>query len=219
MGQRLNNNHQDRLITKLSNLWKDQHDHTLIVNTAQALNARYELNRKMANEPGVEAIIEQMFGRLANSFGRISKIQNKKILDIACGSNTSKAPASLYFRTVGSRSLENTSRRYTAMFEPWFCRTLVELGANAVGIDMGDLENEFFEHYQSDLGQPGALDFLSSHSFDAVQDSRLFGSPEFTAQFPDTADRLQVAHEIVRQEQRLLKPGGMVVHSDAAELV
>jgi hypothetical protein len=66
-----------------------------------------------------------------------------------------------------------------------------------------------------DLGKPGALDFLPDTSFDGIQDSRLFGSPEFTAQFPNQADRLKVAQEIKRQEQRLLKPGGIIIHSDA----
>jgi hypothetical protein len=47
----------------------------------------------------------------------------------------------------------------------------------------------------------------------------LFGSPEFTAQFPRSADRLQVAREIRRQERRLLKPGGILIHSDALDLV
>jgi hypothetical protein len=68
------------------------------------------------------------------------------------------------------------------------------LGAYPVGVDFGNLEGEAFEHYRVDLGQKGALDFLPSHSFDAVQDSRLFGSPEFTAQFPEPADRLKVAN-------------------------
>ena len=53
------------------------------------------------------------------------------------------------------------------------------------------------------------LNFLPDASFDGVQDSRLFGSPEFTAQFPDSSGRLAVAQELVRQERRLLKPGGV----------
>lgn len=210
---------QDRFIAKLSSLWEDQQDRELIAKAVQSLNARYEMNRKMTDEPGVEAIVEQMFARLANTYGRISDIQNKRILDIACGSNTSKAPASLYFRTLGGRSFENTSQGYTALFEPWFCRIVLELGANSVGVDMGDLENEHFEHYRVDLGEQGALDFLPDHSCDAVQDSRLFGSPEFTAQFPNHANKIKVAQEVVRQEARLLKPDGIVIHSDAAELV
>ena len=99
MREVLSNNKQDRLIAKLSRLWKDPQDRVLVAKTIQPLNTRYDLNKKMASEPGVEEIIKQMFGRLANSFGRLSNIQNKKILDIACGSNTSKAPASLHMYT------------------------------------------------------------------------------------------------------------------------
>jgi hypothetical protein len=96
---------------------------------------------------------------------------------------------------------------------------LLELGADPVGVDSGDLERETFKHFRVDLGQAGALDFLPSRSFDAVQDSRLFGSPEFTAQFPNPADRLRVAVEIRRQEERLLKAGGIIIHSDAAAML
>ena len=206
----------DRLITKLSHLWQGEQDHLLIAKTVQALNARYDLNRKIANEPGVEEIIKQMFGRLADSFEKLSNIQNKRILDIACGSNTSKAPASLHIDTpFGEVKIGRSTKDYTAQFEPWFCRILFELGANPVGVDFGDLEHEAFTHYHVDLGKIGALDFLPDRSFDAIQDSRLFGSPEFTAQFPNQADRLKIAQEIKRQEQRLLMANGIVIHSDA----
>jgi hypothetical protein len=210
------NNKQERLIAKLKSLWKDEQDHILLASTIRALNTRYDLNRKITKEPGVEEIIKQMFGRLANSFERLSNIQSQKILDIACGSNTSKAPASLYINTpFGKRTIGRPSKGYTAQFEPWFCRILFELGAHPIGIDFGDLDREPFAHYRVDLGQIGALDFLPDHSFDAVQNSRLFGSPEFTAQFPNQADRLKIAQEIKRQEQRVLKANGIVIHSDA----
>jgi len=214
------NDRKKRLIAKLTRLWKDEQDHILLANTIHALDARYDLNRKMAKEPGVEEIIQQMFGRLANSFERLSNVQNQKILDIACGSNTSKAPASLYINTPFGKKIFGSSRKgYTAQFEPWFCRILFELGANPVGVDFGDLESDVFVHHRVDLGKIGALDFLPDHSFDAVQDSRLFGSPEFTAQFPNQADRLRIAQEIRRQEQRLLKANGIVIHSDADALL
>jgi len=210
------NNKQERLIAKLNHLWRDEQDHILVANTIRALDTRYDLNRKITKEPGVEEIIKQMFGRLANSFEKLSNIQNKKILDIACGSNTSKAPASLFIDTpFGRKTLGRSSKGYTAQFEPWFCRMLFELSANPVGIDFGDLESEIFVHYRVDLGKLGALDFLPDRSFDAVQDSRLFGSPEFTAQFPNQADRLKIAREIKQQEQRLLSANGIVIHSDA----
>jgi hypothetical protein len=213
-------NQHDLLISKLNHLWKEKPDHALIANTIQALDTRYNLLGKIRKEPGVEDIIQQMFGRLANSFERLADVQDQRILDIACGSNTSKAPASLFIDTpFGRKTIGRSRNGYTAQFEPWFCRILFELGANPVGIDFGDLDSEVFVHYRVDLGKKGALDFLPAHSFDAVQDSRLFGSPEFTAQFPNQADRLKIAQEIQQQEQRLLKPNGIVIHSDASALL
>ena len=73
------------------------------------------------------------------------------------------------------------------MFEPWFARLLLELGAEPVALDGGDLDGERFEHHRVDLGRPGALDFLAAASFDGVQDSRLFGSPEFRKAYPRRA--------------------------------
>jgi hypothetical protein len=214
MSSTTKNNKPDQLIARLGTLWKDQQEQILVARTVQALDTRYNLSG------GVEDIIKQMFGRLANSFAVLSDIQDKKILDIACGSNTSKAPASLYINTpFGEKRIGRASKGFTAQFEPWFCRILLELDANPVGIDFGDLDREFFAHYRADLGRIGALDFLPDRSFDAFQDSRLFGSPEFTAQFPDQADRLKIAQEIKSQEQRLLKTDGIMIHSDADALL
>jgi hypothetical protein len=220
MGLTASNNKQDRLIAKLNHLWRDEQDHILVANIIRALETGYDLNGKIKKEPGVEEVITQMVGRLARSFERLSNIRNKRILDIACGSNTSKAPASLFIDTpFGKKTIGRSNQGYTAQFEPWFCRILFELGANPVGVDFGDLESEVFEHYRVDLGKIGALDFLTDHSFDGIQDSRLFGSPEFTAQFPNQTDRLKVAQEIKQQEQRLLKTNGIVIHSDAEALL
>jgi hypothetical protein len=220
MGLAARNNKQDRLIAKLNRLWSDDQDHILIANTIRALDTRYDLNEKITKEPAVEEVITQMVGRLARSFERLSNIRNRRILDIACGSNTSKAPVLLFIDTpFGKKTIGRSNQGYTAQFEPWFCRILFELGAKPVGVDFGDLESEVFEHYRVDLGKMGALDFLPDHSFDAIQDSRLFGSPEFTAQFPNQADRLKIAQEIKQQEQRLLKNYGIVIHSDAQALL
>jgi SAM-dependent methyltransferase len=209
-------NRTDRLIAGLSGMWEDEQDRARIAKTIQALDTRYDLEQKLAREPGVAEIIAQMTGRLARSYARLADLQGKRILDIACGSNTSKLPASLHLKTPLGELSVGGSKGYTALFEPWFCRILFELGATPVGVDFGDLEEEAFTHYKVDLGKTGAMDFLPEASFDAIQDSRLFGSPEFTAEFPKESDRLKVAHEIVKQEQRLLKPGGIIIHSDAA---
>ncbi len=210
----------EQLIDILGSLAKDQEERDLIATMITMLDARYDLSKKMAKEPGVEEIIKQLLGRIASALGSLAHVKGQRILDLACGSNTSKAPSSIYIDTpFGEKRISiAATEEFTAQFEPWFCRVLLQLGAHPVGIDFGHLEGEAFEHYRVDLGQPGALDFLPDHSFDAVQDSRLFGSPEFTAQFPDPADRLKVAAEIRRQERRLLKTGGRVIHSDAIVL-
>jgi len=214
------NNPLERLHAELNRLWKEEQDQFLLANTIRALNTRYDLNEKIMNEPGVEDILKQMFGRLANSYEQLAGVQRQRILDIACGSNTSKAPASLFVDTpFGRKTIGSAKKGYSAQFEPWFCRMLFELGADPVGVDVGDLESETFTHYRVDLGKIGALDFLPDHSFDGVQDSRLFGSPEFTAQLPNKGDRLKIAREIKRQERRLLKENGIVIHSDAESLL
>ena len=207
----------DQLINQLSRLANSSQEQALIAAAVKALDDRYGLSRKIEQEPGVEEIIKQLFGRLFKAYGEISRIKGQRILDIACGSNTSKAPSFVFIDTpFGEKKIKIAHvEGYTAQFEPWFCRILLELEAQPVGVDIGDLEAEAFEHYPVDLGQAGALDFLPDRSFDAVQDSRLFGSPEFTAQFPERDDRHRIAQEIVRQEQRLLKEGGVVIHSDA----
>jgi hypothetical protein len=213
------NSQTDRLIADLSSLWQDKQDQELITKAIHALEPRYGLVRKLANEPGVEDILKQMTHRLARAYPRLADVQNKKILDIACGSNTSKLPASGFIHTLLRDVKFDPNRGYTALFEPWFCRILFELQAIPVGVDFGDLESEVFIHHRVDLGKPGALDFLPEHSFDGIQDSRLFGSPEFTAQFPNPADRQKVAREITRQESRLLKSDGIIIHSDAAAMM
>jgi hypothetical protein len=207
----------DPLVQHLTRLWSHPTEIAPIARAIRLLDTRYDLARKLSTEPGVAEIIKQMAGRLSDSYPKLLDIRNQSILDIACGSLTSRLPASGFLQTLQINFDPLTG--YTALFEPWFCRLLLELGAHPVGIDFGSLDGELFEHHHVDLGTPGALDYLPAGSFDALQDSRLFGSPEFTAQFPRSADRLTVAREIVRQETRLLKPGGLIIHSDAAAML
>jgi hypothetical protein len=207
------------LITNLTRLTKRETDRILLSEVVQALDQRYDLANKIAKEGGLAEIIQQLFGRLLAAYDDLSCIKGQRILDIACGSSTSKAPVVVHVKgPFGNTKIHNHSTSgFTAQFEPWFCRILLELEAQPVGVDIGDLEGEAFEHYNADLGMIGALDFLPSQCFDGVQDSRLFGSPEFTKQFPRRADRLKIAEEILRQERRLLKPSGVVIHSDAKD--
>ena len=182
---------------RLTALGRTSSDRVLLGRALDELGLRYRLASKMAAEPNLAAIMTEFVGRLMDAFGSLPTIRGQAVLDIACGSDSSRSPV--------------TGLRTTA-FEPWMCRLLRELGARPVGIDIGDLEDEAFEHHRVDLGVPGGLDFLATGSFDAVHESRLFGSPEFRAIYGPATDLIR--QEIHRQERRLLRPNGILIHSD-----
>lgn len=89
-------------------------------------------------------------------------IKGKRILDLGCGSRTSK-------------EMDLTSR----VFEPWLCRALKELGAYPVGIDKEDNSEEEFESYQVDLMGKDSLVFLPTNSFDIANMRGLLTSKGF----------------------------------------
>jgi len=190
---------QHTALDRLPSLARTRAERALLTDAVARLDERHDLVRKVAREPELEAILEEFIGRLQRGFGSLSSVRGKRILDIASGSNSSRSP------TTGKR---------TALFEPWFARLALELGAEPVALDAGDLKGERFEHHRVDLGRTGALDFLADASFDGVQDSRLFGSPEFREAYPRRRDHERVKAEIARQERRVLKPNGVVIHSD-----
>lgn len=185
-------------IDKLTALGRTESDRTLLRQALLDLDANDGLAAKLAEEPMLADVMAEFIGRLTRAFGSLAAIRGQLILDIACGSNSSRSPV--------------TGRR-TVAFEPWMCRLLAALGARPIGLDIGDLDREQFEHHHVNLGIPGALDFLPSASFDAIHESRLFGSPEFRAVYGAAYDRVRA--EITRQEARLLKPEGILIYSDA----
>lgn len=184
-------------IRRVTALGRTASDRALLGGALEELDVRYQLTAKTAVEPHLEAIMKEFIGRLLDAFGSLSAVAGQTVLDIACGSASSRSPV------TGVR---------TAEFEPWMCRLLLALGAHPVGVDIGDLAGEAFEHHRVDLGVPGALDFLASGSCDAIHESRLFGSPEFRAAHASATQRIR--QEIHRQERRLLRPGGILIHSD-----
>lgn len=187
------------LLDRLASVARTRTARALLARVLEQLDARHDLGRKIAREPELASILEEFIGRLQRAFGSLTRVKGKRILDIASGSNSSRSP---------------TTEKRTAMFEPWFARLLLELGAEPVALDGGDLDGERFEHHRVDLGRSGALDFLTAASFDGVQDSRLFGSPEFRKAYPRQRDHKRIKAEIARQEGRVLKPDGVVIHSD-----
>ncbi len=188
-------------LDRLASLGRTPADRALLHGAIRELDTRHELGAKIALEPNLASIIAQFISRLLRAYGSLAAVGGQRMLDIASGSNSSRSPV------TGRRTVE---------FEPWMCRLLAALGADPVGIDIGDLETETFEHYRLDLGVPGALGFLPSASFDAIHESRLFGSPEFRSTYAEAAEL--VRDEIQRQERRLLRPGGTLIHSDERPL-
>ena len=172
-------------------------DRALLEGALGELAVSYGLASKIEGEPSLIAIIAEFVTRLMDAFSSLSAIHGQAVLDIACGSSSSRSPV---------------TGRPTAEFEPWMCRLLLELGSHPVGLDIGDLADEAFAHHRVDLGIPGALDFLATGSFDAIHESRLFGSPEFRSAHGPATERIR--REIHRQERRLLRPGGVLIHSD-----
>ncbi len=185
------------VIRNLTALGRAPSDRTLLAAAFSELDSRHGLAAKIDAEPHLQAIVKEFASRLLDAYGSLSAVAGQVVLDIACGSNSSRSPA------TGLR---------TAEFEPWMCRLLLALRAHPVGLDIGDLAGEAFEHHQVDLGVPGALDFLPTASFDAIHESRLFGSPEFRAAYGLATE--QVRSDIHGQERRLLRPGGILIHSD-----
>ncbi len=184
-------------VARIEAIGRTAPDRALLRRALEQLDARHRLVSKIASEPNLAAIMTEFVTRLVDAFGSLSAIRGRAILDIACGSGSSRSPV---------------TGRITSEFEPWMCRLLVELGAHPVGLDIGDNTGEAFEHHRVDLGIIGALDFLATASFDAIHESRLFGSPEFRSAHGPATERIR--REIHRQERRLLRPGGILIHSD-----
>ena len=158
----------------------------------------------------VEEKLRQKYGRaeLPNSldnqlvavrhaFGPLENIKGKRILDLGCGA----------IPEVG-REVNLDS------YEPWFCRTLLELGASPVGVDIGSLDQEEFEHHKLDLSRPRALNIFPDQSFDAINMRALTDSPRFLSMTFGGLERAKA--ELEAQVTRLLKEDGVKLFMGAA---
>lgn len=86
-------------------------------------------------------------------------LKQLKILDIGCGA------------TANIMGPGSNSHRH---FEPWFCRTLHELGSQVIGVDFGYLGNETFEHYNANLLEPNSLENIPDNSIDIATCNNFF---------------------------------------------
>lgn len=170
-------------------------------NLRKNLAAKYNANEDDTDLIGLGLDLEAV----REAFGDIQNVKGKRILDIACGSNGSEFGDTPH--------------------APWFCRSLKELGANVVGVDIGDLNGEEFEHHKLDLSVPGALDIFPDHSFDAINSVAFFDSPRLmmehirlssTVIASDSGLINRTMKEIGSQIKRLLKEDGKLLNIKTA---
>jgi hypothetical protein len=96
-------------------------------------------------------------------------------------------------------------------------RAVVELGGEAVGLDIGAVRaGEQFEFHRVDLRKPDSLSFLEPGSFDAINCSNLFSSPHLVFRLGDQERGVREAfHDaLLAQTSELLKPEGIIIEFD-----
>ena len=174
---------------------KQERIYALIREVGRKLCEKYKLSEKDKHHLGW---MEENVRVALEKFG-IDEIKGKRILDLGCGSTGSETG-----RFFGVRIKDRE-------YEPWFCRALLELGAIPVGIDIGDLSKEEFEHYQLDLAKPGALNIFPDHSFDGLNLKAFFDSPTLETR-TSPAEINAMKREIATKIKRLLKVGGKTLN-------
>ncbi|GEM_PF-2851688 len=169
-------------------------------------------------------LIKFKLEKVVKLFGGLGQLNGKKILDLGCGSSLPKW-AENYKQQLYSKDKDEAYRTAADLirrgipeeltwgreYEPWLDRALFELGVSPVGIDIGNLHDELFEHYELDLTKEGALDFLPDQSFDGINMSQLLSSPTIK-QNKESFERTK--NELERQSKRLLKKEGRFIEWD-----
>ena len=153
-------------------------------------------------------------------------VKGKSFLDLGCGSTS-------YGEHVGYDNHMNISDgKKNRDFEPWIPRALHELGVHVIGIDIGSLDREEFEHYSLDLLKENALSVIPDHSIDHVYSKLLYSSPQLanmvsSRYYPDIASKVKdkaipywtigdgerlaktvLEQKLFHQIERVLKPAG-----------
>lgn len=134
-------------------------------------------------------------------------IQGKVILDLGCGAEEGRCDG----------------KRYGRVYYPWLCRLLQFAGAYPIGIDLGDLTQEPFEHHNINLLDPTALDGIPTASVDLAHCSFLFNSPVLChivhEDEESTLPGEKLAKTLFPQLLRVLKPrANFIYHTDTSYL-
>lgn len=121
-------------------------------------------------------------------------MHGKRILDLGCGSS----PAS-DFPEMGKD------------YEPWLCRILQSAGAYPIGVDIGNLDNEEFEHHSVDLSESNSLGFIPDFSIDMIHSNLLYYSPTLRSKHRFDYDLFE---HLRPQLERIIKPNGIYLYHD-----
>jgi len=170
---------------------------------------------KISELPHDGSILKEQLSELRKQFGNLKNLKGKQILDLGCGSNYGSYDIDAFNEVAKKRGGEGR------VFEPWFCRFLLELGAEPVGIDYGNLDKEKFKHYRLDLSEKGALNFLPNKSFDGVTMRSLLNSPQLHHMIAkkvgyqkEDTEINNIKEELLEQIDRVLKDNGKKIIID-----
>ena len=95
-------------------------------------------------------------------------------------------------------------------FEPHLCRVLHLLGAKPIGIDIGSLEGELFQHYRLNLNSSDSLRDIPDGSIDLANACQLFDSSFLRSRLKINPEELK--RNLLPQLERVLKPGAYFLH-------
>ncbi len=151
------------------------------------LTSKYDFGGKDSVKNAEKAAVASIMAHLPTILDLLGDVRGKKILDLGCGS-------------MPQRDGDFLGRQ----FEPWLCRGLHILGAHSIGIDIGKLEKELFEHYSLDLTKEGCLDFIKDHTIDLVTATFFFDSPSLHDSYGEAAHDLK--QQLYPHIKRVLKP-------------
>jgi SAM-dependent methyltransferase len=141
------------------------------------------------------------------SISNADELKTKAILDLGCGQN-SRIDA--FFPGCNKD------------YEPWLCRILHLLDTKIIGVDIGSLAGEEFEHYERNLLEPDCLSEIPSGSVDLVNTHGFFNSPYTMARLAWDEERIEQHISLLKanlftQIKRVLKPEGFFLHFGAEE--
>lgn len=153
------------------------------------------LEQKYKNPMAELKLTFTAFGLAAILSALNGKLEGKRILDIGCGSTTT------YDDFSGKR-----------LFEPWLCRTLLELGAKPIGVDIEPKNGEKFEYFQADLIK-NSLNFLEPNSIDIVHASAFFDSTRLLNGLKNKGiDFHQFSRSLREKLEKAVKHEGIFIH-------